>query len=212
MLNPGTQDMTIFLTIGLPALLFLIFHLWYGGRGKPLRPEEIEAFFQDFANRELDERNRQALHEIRQLLDNDDGEEFVMQNLIRYRSKALYPPGYDFGDSAVEADRRYGRAIVPHLLRYGNVPLFLARRTGSFIEPDAAERWQVVAMVRYRSRRDFLRFVKAISDHSIAMHKWAAIESTHVFPVHPIVSLFSVRLMLGLMLALAGLGLHTLLT
>lgn len=203
--------MTLLLTTALPALLFVIFIFWYGGRGKPLSPAEIEEFFQGFADRELDERNRQALHEIRQLLENDDGGEFVMQNLIRYRSKALYPPGHTFGDSAVEADRRYGRAIVPHLLRYGNVPLFLARRTGSFIEPEGAERWQVVAMVRYRSRRDFLRFVRAISDHSIAMHKWAAIENTHVFPVHPIVSLFSVRLLLGLMLALAGLGLHTLL-
>lgn len=203
--------MTLLLTTALPALLFVLFIFWYGGRGKPLSPAEIEEFFQGFADRELDERNRQALHEIRQLLENDDGGEFVMQNLIRYRSKALYPPGHTFGDSAVEADRRYGRAIVPHLLRYGNVPLFLARRTGSFIEPEGAERWQVVAMVRYRSRRDFLRFVRAISDHSIAMHKWAAIENTHVFPVHPIVSLFSVRLLLGLMLALAGLGLHTLL-
>lgn len=203
--------MTILIVYAALALLYVLFLVWYGGRGQALSQEEIEAFFAGFAGREIDERNQQALTEIRQLLEKDDGREFVMQNLIRYRPRALYPPGHHYGDSAVEADRRYGRAIVPHLLRYGNIPIFLARRTGSFIEPEAAERWQVVAMVRYRSRRDFLRFVQAISNQDIAMHKWAAIETTHVFPVRPVVSLFSVRLMVGLLLALIGLLVHTVL-
>jgi hypothetical protein len=48
-------------------------------------------------------------------------------------------------------------------------------------------------MVRYRSKRDFLRFALAIERGDISMHKWAALEKTHVFPVQPIVSLFLVR-------------------
>jgi len=47
--------------------------------------------------------------------------------------------------------------------------------------------------VRYRSRRDFLRFALAIQQQDIAVHKWAALEKTHVFPVKPLVSLMLVR-------------------
>ena len=45
-----------------------------------------------------------------------------------------------------------------------------------------------VAMVRYRSRRDFLDFALEIERGDIVMHKWAAIATTHVFPVQPLLS------------------------
>jgi hypothetical protein len=41
----------------------------------------------------------------------------------------------------------------------------------------------------------------------VFVHKWAAIEHTHVFPVQPIISLFGVRLMAGMALCLAAIGL-----
>ena len=59
-------------------------------------------------------------------------------------------------------------------------------------------------MVRYRSRRDFLRFALATQRDDIFVHKWAALEKTHVFPVKPLISLFPVRLMAAGTLALVG--------
>jgi hypothetical protein len=138
------------------------------------------------------------------LLAKDDGQEFVMQNLVRYRPKALYPAGYSYSDDARAADRRYGKAIILPLLRQGSLPIFIARRSGSFIEPEGADVWHYVAMVRYRSRRDFLRFALAIQQQDIAVHKWAALEKTHVFPVKPLVSLMLVRSSVAGLLALLG--------
>ena len=63
-------------------------------------------------------------------------------------------------------------------------------------------------MVRYRSRRDFLRFALAIERDDIVVHKWAAIEKTHVFPVQPLVSLIFVRGAVAALLALAGAALY----
>jgi hypothetical protein len=205
---------SLFLTVTwlLPLALFL---LWYGGRGRPLSAQELEGFMAELGRDAQSPQQAALLAEVRTLAANDDGREFVMQNLARYRDQAAYPPGHEhLGPSARAADQRYGRRIIPHLLRYGNVPVFIARRVGSFIEPaGGAEPWHYVAMVRYRSRRDFLRFACAISRHDIAMHKWAALESTHVFPVHPVLSLIAVRaavavLLLALALALrvAGMG------
>lgn len=186
------------------AALYLAFLWWYGGRGRPLTAAEIDAFMDELAAHAQGAGDATLLEQVRSLVANDDGGEFVMQNLARYRPKALYPAGHDFGDDARAADRRYGRAIVPHLLRYGNLPVFIARRSGSFIEPEGADVWHYVAMVRYRSRRDFLRFALAIERHGIAMHKWAALEKTHVFPVKPVLSLVFVRGAVAAALTLVG--------
>jgi len=186
--------MALFFGITLPLLaLYLLFLAWYGGKGKPLRPDEIDAFFSTLGKMNLSESEKEIIPEIRRLLAKDDGQEFVMQNLVRYRPKALYPAGYSYGDDARAADRRYGKAIILPLLRQGSLPVFIARRSGSFIEPEGADVWHYVAMVRYRSRRDFLRFALAIQQQDIAVHKWAALEKTHVFPVKPLVSLMLVR-------------------
>jgi hypothetical protein len=195
--------MALFFGITLPLLaLYLLFLAWYGGKGKPLRPDEIDAFFSTLGKMNLSESEKEIIPEIRRLLAKDDGQEFVMQNLVRYRPKALYPAGYGYGDDARVADRRYGKAIILPLLRQGSLPIFIARRSGSFIEPEGADVWHYVAMVRYRSRRDFLRFALAIQQQDIAVHKWAALEKTHVFPVKPLVSLMLVRSSVGGLLVL----------
>lgn len=199
---------------GLVLLLLALygaFHLWYGGRGRPLSAQETENFMRQLADAApRDSHHQELLSSVHQLVAHDDGREFVMQNLVRYRAKAVYAPGYHHGDDPREADRRYGKAIIPHLLRCGSLPIFIARRSGSFLQPVAADHWHYVAMVRYRSKRDFLRFALRIESQDVAVHKWAAIEKTHVFPVQPIVSLLVVRsavaaalLTLGLALALA---------
>jgi hypothetical protein len=204
--------MTLFFGITLPLLaLYLLFLAWYGGKGKPLRPDEIEAFFDTLGKMNLSESEKEIIPEIRCLIAKDDGEEFVMQNLMRHRPKALYPAGYHYNDDARAADQRYGKAIILPLLRQGSLPIFIARRSGSFIEPEGADVWNYVAMVRYRSRRDFLRFVLAIQQQDIAVHKWAAMEKTHVFPVKPLVSLIFVRCLVAGLLALLAVVLFALL-
>ncbi len=200
--------MTLFFVITVPLLgLFLLFVTWYGGKGKPLRPDEIEAFFNALGKMDLSEGEKEIIPEIRSLLANDDGQEFVMQNLVRHRPRALYPAGYHYNDDARAADQRYGKAIILPLLRQGSLPIFIARRSGSFIEPEGADLWHYVAMVRYRSRRDFLRFVLAIQTRDIAVHKWAALEKTHVFPVKPLVSLLLVRSSVAGLLMIIAAGL-----
>ena len=195
--------MSNMLMIGLAACcLYVLFHLWYGGRGKPLTADEVEHYMQILDSLAADKESRQLLGSLRALALADDGEEFVMQNLACYRAKALYPPGYDFGDDPRAADRRYGRAIMPHLLRFGSLPIFVARRSGSFLEPEGSDAWHYVAMVRYRSRRDLLRFAVNVARNGIDVHKWAALEKTQVFPVKPLLSLVFVRGLVAVLLAL----------
>ncbi len=203
--------MNHWLTIALPLLAFyIVFIVWWGGNGKPMSQEDKEAALLALQATDTSEHGVTAVNEVRELLASDDGKEFVMQNLVRYRPKALYPAGYHYSDDPREADKRYGKSIIWPLLRNGNLMLFIARRTGNFVVPEGAEAWHYVAMVRYRSRRDFVRFAQEANQADKFVHKWAAIEKTHIFPVRPIVSLFTVRATLGLLLLSAGLLLHTL--
>ena len=194
--------MTLALAIAIPLLaVYGLFLVWYGGRGQPLSPAEIDQFMKELGAHTTDEA---VLQELQTLIAGDDGKEFVMQNLVRYRPKALYPPGYDYGDDPRAADRRYGKAVIGPLLRNGSLILFSAKRIGTFIEPEGADAWHYVAMVRYRSRRDFLRFALETQRDDIFVHKWAALEKTHVFPVKPLISLFPVRFIAASALALVG--------
>lgn len=192
------------ITLLIPFIVYALLLFWYGGRGRPLAEKEIGEFLGLMTAQGIDREDPELFESLKRLLSRDDGREFVMVNLIRYREKAAYPPGSPFGDSAVEADKRYARAFFPYLLRYGNVPIFISSRSGSFIEPRQAEPWQVVAMIRYRSRRDFIRSVSAVVGKNVMVHKWAAIETTHVFPVRPMFSFIAVRGTAALLIAVVS--------
>lgn len=198
-LDPGMTSLLALIGV------YAVFLLWYGGRTHPLSGAEVQAFLDLMRRQGLDRDDPDLYAALERLLGQDDGREFLMLNLIHYRDKAAYPPEMNFGDSAIEADRRYARAFFPWLLRYGNVPVFIARRSGSFIEPANTEHWHVVAMIRYRSRRDFIRSAAAVAGKQIMVHKWAAIETTHVFPIRPIFSFIAVRLVAATVLAVVAL-------
>ncbi len=190
--------------VAVAVALYLVFIGWYGGNGRPLRSDEKEQFIAEFRRRLQGTREEGLIDEAQQLMASDDGKEFVMHNCVRYRAKALYPPGHHYGDDPREADKRYGKAIIPHLLRRACLPVFVARRSGRFVDCPGVPDWHYVAMVRYRSQRDFFNFALAIGESGDDVHKWAAIEQTVIFPVKPIVSFITVRILVAGLLAVVA--------
>lgn len=178
------------------GLLYLIFLFWYGGKGKPLTQTEVESLLSEIkrrAGKESQSEESPLLNQFRELTKNDDGREFYMVNLLKFRQKALYPEGSPYGDDPLAANDRYGRAIIPLLLKYGGHPVFLGQAQGRFLHPEHSDEWDQVGMVRYRSRRDMLKMAAEIAGLGVDIHKWASLEKTRVFPVKPIISLFFVR-------------------
>ena len=191
---------TDFIIFGVLAFVYVGFWMWWGGNGRPMSPQELAGLMSQLEATGTSKDQQHAVEEVKALMASDDGKAFVMQNLVRYRAKALYPAGYDYSDDPREADRRYGKSIIWSLLSNGNMVLFVGKKSGEFITPEGSDAWHYVAMVRYRSRRDFLKFAIASNQADKFVHKWAAIEKTHVFPVRSFISLFTVRLTLGLLL------------
>jgi len=185
-------------------LVYGIFHVWWGGKSKPLSSQEVQEGIATLRAVASGPNSLSHLDQVAQLLSLDDGLSFVMFNSVLHRKKAQYPENSGFSDDPRAADQRYGKAIIWPLIKHACLPIFVARRKGSFVNDADSPDWSYVAMVRYRSRRDFLKFAIEIESKGIAFHKWAAIEQTQVFPVHPMVSLFTPRLAVATFLILAA--------
>ncbi len=194
--------------------IFIAFISWYGGRGKPLSQQETEQLLTEIQRRGAGSGEQGVSHllpQLRELAASDDGNEFFMVNLIRWREKALYPAGSPYGDDVRQADARYGKALVPHLIKYAGHPVFMANVMGPFINEGNDPAWQRVAIVRYRSRRDMLRMIAEVANKDVGIHKWASIERTHVFPARSLFDLNARRSLIAALLMLIGFGLHLLL-
>ncbi|MEI8093715.1 MAG: hypothetical protein WCG80_05845 [Spirochaetales bacterium] len=200
--------MADFLTMAAFVSLYVLFLFWYGGRSKALTSAETEAFLSEM-RRHAGKEDKPGVEEplllrqFRDLAASDDGRDFWMVNLLKFREKALYPESMAMamGDDPLAANARYNKAIIPSLLKHGNHPVFATRVTGRFIRDTTPKDWNQVAAVRYRSRRDMLRMAVDLAGKGIDVHKWAALERTEVFPVQPYLSLFFARFLAALVLA-----------
>ena len=149
------------------AGIYLVFLVWWGGRGKPLTAQDTAEGIRQLRNVASGPLSLAHLHEVEQFLAQDDGREFIMSNAVLYRQQALYPENSGFGPDPRAADQRYGKAIIWPLLKRACLPIFIARKTGQFVNDAHAPEWHYVAMVRYRSRRDFFHFALAIGHEEI---------------------------------------------
>lgn len=192
------------------ALLYALFHLWYGGTGSPMAPSEAQELVDRIEARaraaNADAYDAELIRSFRVLAERDDGGEFYMLNLMRFREKAQYPPSLatKYGADVREAARRYNEAVVPALLRRASLPVLLGEYAGPFIPASGAERWDQVGIVRYRSRRDMLEMALALARSGDGVHKRASIEHTVVFPVEPVFDLVFVRGAVFALCAAAG--------
>lgn len=182
------------------ALLYVLFLLWYLPCGRRLASAELAA---------LSARLREGPHDpvqvetIERFLAEDRGDSFVMLNLL-----ALDHPR----DEAGRAMRAYERRFIGRLLWLAGYPLFLGRvaSLGNIeqwgIDP---ARWDAVALVRYRCRRDLARMIAFSLEGDTRDLKHRALARTVAVPLSPWQVAGGPCLVVGLALALSALLLQT---
>jgi hypothetical protein len=200
--------------IAILVLLYALFWAWHGGIGSPLTPQEIDRFMAKLTPK------LRAIY--RSLAEQDDGREFYMVNLVRHRKKAVYPDGFDYDDDVKAADRRYVRGILPQLLKRAAYPVFVgqphssgfivtAEPQGIAIQAQEIGPWDLMFIVRHRSRRDFLDLVTDPDMIPVGIHKWASVARTQAFPASPYISSFAVRSAVAVVFVVVGVLLHVIL-
>ena len=65
------------------VLIYAAFHLWYGGNGRPLTADEVD----HYVERAVEVLGPDAEGRFREFASTDDGKQFVMVNLNKYRER-----------------------------------------------------------------------------------------------------------------------------
>ena len=190
----------------IPALLYAVFVGWYTDLGGPLREDEIEMYLERFDAIGFS-KERQA--RIRRFMEEDTGRQFLMLNAIDYASDPPDVPGASPGESADQLMGRYMEHMFAALLSRASHPVFMGPAVFGALDLvgveslENADRWDMGALFRYRSRRTFIEIVTIPETHARHAFKVAALDKTIAYPIETELNLGDPRLLLGLIL-LAG--------
>jgi hypothetical protein len=185
------------------AVLYASFLVWYGGWQGPLSRTEIDGFMKAVEQIELYKDNDLIKSRMRAFLEADDGKEFFMVNLLRYRTAPQPFDGMKPGESPREVMERYSGAFMPSILGRAGWMVSGGRAASPDlerwgVEPDAD--WEVYGLIRYRSRRDLAEIISNPAFDSVHPYKFAAIEATRAFPVAPAIVVLGPKLVVGLVI------------
>ena len=181
------------LWLGALALGYAAFLVWYGGSGSPVTAAEGRVYLERLRATPEGTEHPDLLRAVEDLIAHDDGREFFMANLISMRP----------GPEAAAHDAAYSRAVAPALLRHGCFPIYLGQVRGVLLGDDGTG-VNRVAIVRYRSLRDFLDIFADPAMSEGAKHKFASLSHTQVIATTPLVSMLTVRSTVALVALLLG--------
>lgn len=197
----------IWLTAG---AIFTGFIVWYGGWRAPLTAAEVEAVMAKVEAIEAYRDTPEIKERLRAFLAADDGREFFMVNLLRFRPQPLPVPGAPAGEGTRAVMERYSGAFMPAILGRAGWLVIGGRAAGPDLERwgvTAEPGWQFFGVVRYRSRRDLAGIITDPRFAAIHPFKFAAVEATEAFPLAPAMLVLAPPLVAGfalLSLALAA--------
>lgn len=170
------------LAIALLAL-FVAVWLWQNPgliRGR-LSEQEIAQLMTGIEKLPFPEEERpELLQRVRAWMESDDSKPFYMLNLMRYYPELRrLPNAPDFKGTPRESNARYEAAAKPMLLGLGGYPLFSGTPQGKNLleyEP-ALDDWSRLVLVRYPSRRAFMKLVSKPGYHAIEPYKVMALRT-----------------------------------
>ena len=177
----------------LPALVWVLFCLWYTNTSGPLSADEIDAFIAEAEHSGLPAAGAERL---RRFMTEDRGEPFLMVNLLDMAEadeRAELSPQESMG--------RYMEHMYPELLKRACHPVIagpVVLGAMDLVGIEGAESWSGVGIMRYRSRRDLMEIALNPTFDGKHAFKVAALEKTIAVPVEPQLYLGDLRLILFL--------------
>ena len=146
---------------------------------------------------------------MREFLESDTGDDFVMINLIEMNDPPPRMEGVPADATAQDLMDRYMEHMYPELFKRASHPVLFGTATAPALDLwgiDGAAQWTAVGMMRYRSRRDMLRI--AANPEFLGPHEFkiAAMNKTIAFPADPWMHGGDPRLLLAMLFLIVGLA------
>lgn len=174
--------------------IYLIFWFWYVGMRPKVTPSEIAATISLLE--QSDDYSEDQINAVRAFLEHDDGKDFVMVNLLKLKEPKT--------QSKQKLDT-YSKIFLANLLKRAGHPIFMARAASGNIEDINSEQqnqWTAAAMVRYRSRRDFMEIIPITVGSEHHNLKLESLSQTFAFAATPWTIVGGPRFIVPLLIAL----------
>ena len=163
------------------VLIDLGVRLWYDGLRKPLTAAEVDEYTRLFEERagaddEVD------LAVMRKFLEEDDGKEFIMMNLLQYNPSPMKHPDTGLDAQAESILQEYFRPLMGQVIRRAGHPVLAGRAVGGYLDawhtpPDPG--WHGAGLIRDRSRSDTIALSLACATfHDPPQSNFAAVNPT----------------------------------
>ena len=200
--------MTGFWVWGVALLGYAAFLAWYFNWRGPLSKAEVETLIARMQANNVGHGDQDEMPVIRKFLEEDDGREFFMLNVIRLSEGDVADPVTGEMLPARQVMAGYTRMFMPALFSRGGHPALAARRIGGMVDTwglkDVPE-WSMMGYIRYRSRRDLAHLICNPRFGGAHAFKFAAMPQTFNFPTRPmIMTLAGPGIWVGLTFALAA--------
>lgn len=200
--------MTSFWVWGVALLGYAVFLAWYFNWRGPLSKAEVETLMARMQANNVGHGDQDEMPVIRKFLEEDDGREFFMLNVIRLSEVDVADPVTGEMLPARQVMAGYTRMFMPALFARGGHPALAARRIGGMVDtwgltevPD----WSMMGYIRYRSRRDLAHLICNPRFGGAHAFKFAAMPQTFNFPTRPMIkTLAGPGIWVGLTFALAA--------
>lgn len=184
------------------VVIYLGFFSWYSSFKVPLSPQEIEYYVEKVNG------TSEELASFRKFMEEDDGDDFVMINIMEIYDTPMQIEGVEPGETTDQVLGKYMEYMFPAMLSRASHPVFRGNaaslRAMDIMNADGMETWTGAAGVRYRSRRDMIEISTNPEFAGRHEFKVAALAKTIAFPVAPFSYLGDPRLILALLLGLIG--------
>ena len=188
------------------AILYTGFFSWYTSFGGPLSQEEMDHYYKILEARNSDGSPEQRAR-LRKFMEEDTGDDFVMINVIDMYEEPMQISGVSSSDTSEDVLDRYMEYMYPALFTRACHPILFgeaANQAMDLLNAPGMEQWTRGAAMRYRSRRDMLEIASNPAFAGAHDFKIAAMAKTIAFPIDPWFHLGDPRLLLALLLGLAG--------
>ena len=176
---------------GIAGLTYLAFAAWYFNWSKPLNSAEIETLMAAFHQSKGSADTEAEI--FRDFLESDDGKEFVMQNMVKFHPNKIAHPATNEMVHPRTVLNGYFIPFTKELFKRAGHPVIASQKVGGYIDSWATAAdpgWDLVSLMRYRSRRDFAELVVDPFFEDIHVFKKTAIKQTASFPTQTTVSFF----------------------
>ncbi|WP_397393926.1 hypothetical protein [Phenylobacterium sp.] len=200
--------MASFWVWGVALLGYAAFLAWYVNWRGPLSKAEIETLVTQMRASNVGHGDQDEIPVIRRFLEEDDGREFFMLNVIRLSETDVADPDTGELRPVRQVMAGYTRMFMPALFARGGHPALAARRIGGMVDTwglKEVPEWSMMGYIRYRSRRDLAHLVCNPRFGGAHAFKFAAMPQTFNFPTRPMVmTLAGPRIWVGLSFALVA--------